>query len=412
MIRRLRRRMVLMSMLSFTVVLVIIVTGINIYCYSSVTRETDALLDILTVNGGAFPDSPDFDEWARFGLHYASRELPHETRFFCVTLTPEGEYDSAYMSHIIEVDEDEAALLAANAWNSGSGRGYAGDYRYVVHKSEDGYIRVIFVNCAKELIQNRMILRISIMILAGAIVVSLILSLLLTRRFIRPAEESYAKQRRFISDAGHEIKTPLTVISADAGMMEAELGENMWLTDIMKQTRRLSSLTKELIYLSGMDEKETERMIDFPVSELLEEQLASFEAMAILGGRSLSRDIQPGLSLRGNQGGTVKLIDILLDNALKYSDEGSAISVSLRLKKDRLTLTVSNACRDIDGEVVSNMFDRFYRSDSARSGENAGFGIGLAVAKEVMRVHHGRINAFIPAPGTVSVEAVFPGGKL
>ena len=220
-----------------------------------------------------------------------------------------------------------------------------------------------------------------------------LLIVILSSRIVRPISETYDKQRRFITDAGHELKTPITIIEAGTEILELDFGENEWVNDIRQQARRLSNLTADLIFLSRMEEPENRTMIDFPLSDVVGETVDSFQALAVTQNKNLIRNIEPMLSLYGDEKGIRQLISILLDNALKYSSEEGAIRMSLKKQNHSIHLVVENAVDEISDETVKNMFERFYRGDPARSSNKKGYGIGLSVAKAVVEVHKGKISA-------------------
>ena len=207
-----------------------------------------------------------------------------------------------------------------------------------------------------------------------------ILVVLLSKRAIEPVAESYEKQKRFITDAGHEIKTPLTIIDADTSILEMEYGENEWLDDIQVQTKRLAGLTNDLIYLSRMEEKQTKTtMIEFPFSEVISEEAQSFQGLAKVKGKNFMVDIEPMLSLKGDEKTIRQLISILLDNAAH--------------KGKNIILSIYNTSQPLTKENIDHLFDRFYRTDESRNSKTGGYGIGLSVAKAVVEAHHGKIVA-------------------
>ena len=190
----------------------------------------------------------------------------------------------------------------------------------------------------------------------------------------------------------HDIKTPITIIDADAELLEMEVGENEWLSDIKKQTSRLASLTSDLIYLSRTEERENMPHIDFPFSDLTEEVILSFYAPAKTKNIVINQTISPAIFYCGEEESIRKLVTILMDNAIKYSPEGEEIIVSLRKQGRSIILKISNKAENLSDESIDHMFDRFYRSDPARS-SSGGFGIGLSVANAIVTSHRGRISA-------------------
>ena len=247
------------------------------------------------------------------------------------------------------------------------------------------------------------------MALTGFAVVSLLFCFF-SGRILRPIAESYEKQKRFITDAGHEIKTPLTIIQANADILEMELGENESLHDIRQQTRRLSELTGDLILLSRMEEAENALpLIEFPVSEAIENAAAPFQTLARQQGKRFLCSIQPMLTLRGDDKSIRRLVLLLLDNALKYTPTDGTIALRFAAQGRSLCLTVTNPTETaLTPSELTRVFDRFYRIDPSRSSDTGGHGIGLSVAKAIVTAHGGRIQADTQTGCDFRVTAIFP----
>lgn len=253
---------------------------------------------------------------------------------------------------------------------------------------------MIFLDCRKFLTTFRSFLFSSIAVSFCGFCAVLILVAVLSKRVIRPFVESQEKQKRFITDAGHELKTPLTIIEADRSILELEYGENEWLSDIQLQTRRLTGLTNDLIYLSRMEEEPIrERFIEFPLSDMLEEIAGSFQNLARTQGKNFEQEIEPMISLLGDEKAIRQIISVLLENALKYSGKGGDISLKAEKRGKNIVIRVFNTAESVETENLSRLFDRFYRSDASRNSETGGYGIGLSIAKAVAQAHKGKISA-------------------
>lgn len=189
----------------------------------------------------------------------------------------------------------------------------------------------------------------------------LVLLLILSGRIIRPVAESYEKQKRFITDAGHELKTPLTIISADTDLAEMECGENEWLEDIRRQAQRLTGLTEDLIYLSRMEEAQPRlQFLEFPISDVVEEMAQSFLAPARSQDKKLEIEVKPMISCNGDEKAVRQLVSILMDNALKYAPPGGHLTLRLERQGRTVVLTVSNTTvYPVDKESLEHLFDRF-----------------------------------------------------
>ena len=230
----------------------------------------------------------------------------------------------------------------------------------------------------------------------------------LSGRMIRPIAESYRKQRRFITDAGHEIKTPITIIDADLEILRMETGDNEWVQDIQTQTARLAALTNDLICLSKMEEEEVQaKRIEFPLSDAVRETAESFQTLAKTRGRTLLIHVEPMLSYVGDEKALCQLVEILIDNALKYSREGDTVHLTLERQGRFIRMAVENGVENMDKDVVDNMFDRFYRADRARASDGGGHGIGLSIAQAVVSAHRGKISAAVNA-GRLTMTVLLP----
>lgn len=452
MIRRLRVKFILISMLSLFLVLFVIMGVVNVMNYRNIVRDADTTLAYLAENRGLFPersdaaqkppmppapgrteaendedsdekwdiDHDDEGEWddfddfmeerreMRIKLSDLSPEVQYESRYFSALLNESGEAVSVDVGRIAAVDESTAAQYAQSVLSKGKTGGFLGDYRYTVAE-ENGGTRVIFLDCGRSLSTFRTFLLASGGISLVGLLLVFVLITLLSGRIIRPISESYEKQKQFITDAGHEIKTPIAIISADAEVLELEAGESEWIDDIRRQTKRLGDLTNDLIFLSRMEESQPQlAMIDFPLSDVVQACVQSFQGPAKAQNKTFTAQVEPMLSYCGDEKGLRQLVNILLDNAVKYSTENGRVFVSLEKAGKGVRLTVENTSEPVTKEQLGHMFDRFYRGDKSRSGEKAGFGIGLAIAKAVTEAHKGKITATTPDGHSVKITVVLP----
>lgn len=425
MIKRLRRKLIAACMVSLALVLTVILGGVNLMGYSRVVADADAVLTVLGDNDGMFPknhaqEAPPEGENAPgeppggkrdlFGPRGMSPETPYESRFFSVLLGEDGQVLQTDTGQIAAVDAEDAAAYARSVARSGSRSGFWGDYRYLLCEDELGS-RVIFLDCGRSLSAVRSTLLTSVVLAAAGLLAVLALLLVLSSRIVRPVAESYEKQKRFITDAGHELKTPMTIISADADLAEMECGENQWLSDIRRQAQRLTGLTNDLIYLSRMEEEQPRLpCIEFPVSDVVEEMGQSFLAVAKSQDKTLDIRVQPMLSWAGDEKAIRQLVSILLDNALKYSPAGGQLALRLEKQGRGLLLSVSNTVdKPMEREALPRLFDRFYRTDQSRNSQTGGYGLGLSIARSIVLAHRGKIRAESPDGRTLSVVVTLPG---
>ena len=419
MIRKLRRKLIAACMASLAAVLLVILGGVNWMSYQKVVDDADAVLAVLSANRGVFPQqgqplgelpAPQGPETDREHRRLFSPETPYESRFFSVQLDGGGQVLQTDTRQIAAVDEEAAASYAETAAASGDRSGFLDDYRFLRTDGDDGTVRIIFLDCGRSLSSFRTTLLASIALALVGLLAVLVLLLVLSSRIVRPVAESYEKQKRFITDASHELKTPMTIISADADLLEMECGENQWLTDIRRQTQRLTGLTNDLIYLSRMEEEQPAlQAIEFPLSDVAEEMVQSFFAPAKNQGKTLEVCIQPMVSCTGDEKAIRQLLSILLDNALKYSPEGGQLTLRVEKQGRGVLLSVSNTtAQPMDRGQLSRLFDRFYRADQSRSSETRGYGLGLSIARSIVLAHKGRIRAESPDGASISVVVTLP----
>ena len=401
MISRLRRKFIIISMLSVTAVLAVLIGSINIFNFRNVTREADNIIDMLVEGGGVFPERlppwPDAPFTDPFGgrRDMISPELRFEARYFTIRISYDGSRIATNTGMIAAVDASEAWELAEKVFEQGKLEGFEGDYRFRIADLGDS-ILIVFYDCGRSLNNARSFLWISIFISLIGLLVVFALIAISSKAVVKPAAEAYEKQKRFITDAGHELKTPLAVINADCDVLEMENAGNEWIADIRKQTERLTGLTGRLIYLAKTEEgsKQKMTMIDFPLSDCISEEVESFKGLARASGKTITSEIADGLSYNGDQRAIEELVSILMDNAVKYSPEGGNMEVSLHKQGSKIIFRVYNDTKEpVPADVIKHMFDRFYRADSSRNSETGGYGIGLSIAKGITVSHGGKINA-------------------
>ena len=337
-----------------------------------------------------------------------SAEIPYESRYFSVLYDANGTIILTDTSKIASVDTETAVNYASEVWNKKSKEGFQDNYRYRMYSS-DGNVRIIFLDCRRQLNNFHNFLLTTFSVSGVGLLSVFILMLGLSARIVKPFSDNYEKQKRFITDAGHELKTPLTIIDADAEILEMDFGENEWLQDIQAQTSRLADLTNALVMLSRMEEGVSrDTKIKFPLSDIVEEVCHTFQAPAKVQQINLNSKIEPLISMNGDEKAIRGLITILLDNAVKYTNENGTISLTLEKKKNRIYLSVFNTTESISKEQISHLFDRFYRTDASRNSQTGGYGLGLSIAAATVESHHGKISAETKDEKSLKITVVFP----
>lgn len=405
MIQKLRTKLVVASMLSLIFVLMILIGAAGALNYRDITTNADNILHILQENDGKFPamtgKSPNREE------REFSPELPYETRYFTVFLKANGTVSTVDTGKIAAIDTKTAISYAQDVISSGNTSGFLKDYRFISY-TVGTETHVIFLDYGREMSSFRKFLYTSISVSLGGLLAVFLLLLFVSKKIVKPFAENYQKQKQFITDAGHELKTPLTIIDADAQVLEMDVGENEWLSDIQTQTKRLAQLTNHMLMLSRMEEQPRVEKIAFPLSDVVQETAETFQTLAKTRNKTLDLQIEPMLSLRGDEKAIRQLLSILLDNAMKYSDENGRIVVSLKKQRNRIQLSVCNTTKSIKKENLPHLFDRFYRTDQSRNSRTGGYGLGLSIAYSIVSAHKGKIWAETADEKSLQITASFP----
>lgn len=402
MVKKLRKKFVITATLSLLAILVVMIAIINFSNIQSNIRDADHLLSILSTNDGHFPTTHPpkgnrFDPQNAFSFealnNTRSAEMPFQSRFFVVWLDEAGNVSSTDLSQVAAISEEDAVEYANLALTSGKEKGMIQSYRYQKATSDTGANFIVFVDMTVSLINIYNLLIRSVLVGLFALAAMFILVFMFSTHAVAPVVESLEKQKRFITDAGHELKTPLAVISANIDVLELESGKNEWTSSIRNQIKRMNSLVKNLLTLSRMDEERMRVVFsDFNLSNTVSEAATSFQALAESKGKSYQIDIEKDIHITGDQKSLEQLTCLLLDNAIKYSSDQGNIRISL-VKNKNISLEVSNSCDSIPEGNLDRLFDRFYRVDTSRSRETGGYGIGLSVARAIATSHGGTIQA-------------------
>lgn len=458
MIRQLRKRFIRITMLSVSVVMLILTLIVNAANFISTNADLEDLLDMICENRGSIPtdrfipdakpdkpaDSVDSSDLEPTGTtppalpdniadsgpansqsDPASQdnnsdiedkindtnpptqpwkfkapmnpETPYSTRFFSLLFDQDGNVIKKDLAHIAAITDDDIAEYISVALKHGEGYGYYSDYKYRVILQENQEYMVVFLDCYQEIHAIRVLALCSFVAMAVCIGLVYILVVIFSKRAIDPVVQSQKQQKQFITDASHELKTPITVIATSLKVLEMEVGQQKWIDKARSQTEKLRELVNSLVTLSRMDEEDSPLKFEhFSISDALQETVDSFTDYAESNGHALKVTITPDLDFYGDEYAIRQLASILLDNAVKYAAAGSDITFSLVKNKKHLLLKTSNTCQNLDEDSLRHLFDRFYRPDQSRSHETGGFGIGLSIARSIAEGHKGTIHACCP----------------
>lgn len=413
MIRQLKKRVILITMGVVIFVLFLLMGSINIANYVQKDKKAEQVLNVLLENEGHFPtegklaaeekrlaenvdrpvEMPPEKTEERKGF---TPETPYEIRFFSVELGENGELIKANTGKIAAISTEDAVEMAADLWEEGKTKGYCGRYKFASKTTKEGELYQ-FLDCTRDLDSVKEFLQNSLLVSLLGLAAVFALVLCLSGKIVHPIVESYEKQKTFITNAGHEIKTPLAVIDSCIDVLELEQGENKWTDGVRTQVERLNTLTQDLVALARMEEAaaKTEKE-EFSFSEMAEDTMEAFELLAQNRKLAFHLIVQPGVTYYGNRRMLQQLCSILADNAVKYADEQGRIQFTLAQKGKKIQLVCENTAEGLTKGNHKEMLERFYRGDASRSSEKPGYGIGLSMAQSIVAAHGGRIEVKSP----------------
>lgn len=409
MIKELRKKFICISMMSIASIVLLITVLMNIIVKINFDKEADRSLSLLANSDGDISKLINFKgSEIDLPLEDSSVEINPEykyiIRYFMVTYT-ENKDPISDLSHI-SIDESTALNLADKAISSQKKSGYLKNFKYLIVK-DDLKTKLFFLDCFESIKIQNVILIISLLIGLVIIIFMFILTYIFSNKAIKPFVDNVYRQKQFITDASHEIKTPLAIISANTDILELTSGKNEWIESIQKQIVNLNNLVKDLITLSRMEEKIMGVDLDnLPLSDIMNNSLSEFSTVAKNNNKVLVPNIQENITIKGNSYDIKMLISILIDNAIKYANDNSEIKVNLSSYKKKAIITISNKCDDMDKSETKKIFSRFYRTDNSRVKETSGHGIGLSIATAIVTRHKGTISADFINDNTICFKVI------
>ena len=400
MIKKLRFKFILVSLFSIFVVLASIIAAINIHNYYKVEQNSNTVLTQIIAQGFDNPVPPGGDPLGPPPpLRAPGEDGPNDgerndrlmsEHYFLIAFNSDNTIYKQDFNHIFSLSDTECTNLAFEVLNKNLTEGKYNQYRFLVQE-KDGYKYVAFVDQYLKLEEAKTFLVSSLIISSiGYVVIG---ALIVGASFFvfKTSEESYKKQKQFITNASHELKTPLTIISTDVELVEMDNGKSEWTESIKDQVERLTKMTNQLVTLSKIDEQDFKNFPkeDFSISELALQCLDTFSPSFAKENLDLKYQVEPNVSYFGNKGAIDELLHVFLENALKYTKDKGSVFALLKKEKSRVVISIKNDVKDASKIDPDQLFDRFYRSpDTGKSGS----GIGLSIAKEIIRIHKGDVK--------------------
>ena len=403
MFKSLRRKFVATAVGSVAVVIAILAIALNFINFNKLEERIDTtLLDASRSQALIKIFAEDGDDLV---ITKNSSSATEYNGFSIAKVDNNGRIIKAYRDDSLIADQDALQSKVIEALGKGKSSGFIGSYRFLKVETDVGNL-ILFLNCQRELDSYESFVKNSVLISIGVIISVLVLIILVSKRVIAPIQETYLKQKQFITGASHELKTPLAIISSNADVLEMMNGDSKWTTNIHNQVDRLTSLVNSLVVFSRMEEKDTVERTNFDLTETLKSRIEDFDELANFQKKYIVTDIDENLNYYGEKDYIIQLMDILLENAIKYAPEDSDISVKLNKNRKHATLKVSNKANVKKGDL-SKVFDRFYRLDESRNSSIKGYGIGLSMAQLIAEKHKETIQAYAPEDGIFKIEVRF-----
>ena len=431
-IKRMRRKIVLVSIVAVFLSLLALIFAINYAHYLQVDANLHGALaeiasdqkpseeggeegrPVAEQDGVQAPDS-EFDAMRHIdhGWRKAAR-TQYGSRFFCVFVAEDGNMFVKSKGGG-EFTDEYACQLAQTALGSGDAEGYLDDYKFLVDES-DAQKRVFFLDCTTDLEALRQLRTVALVVGGCAFAIASLFMVRLSGLIVRPLEESARKQKQFVADAGHELKTPLSVIATNMDILEEDLAdqpeEQEWIDSTNRQVGNMRQLVNDLIVLSKLEEQEEEIVrSEVSLSDVAYECVQTFSQLAVAQGKEIVESIEEDVRVRGDEPAIRQLMQILVDNAVKYATGDGTILVEVAKAGRTATFATRNDwVHDVDSRELSTLFDRFVRGEQSRdrSGGKVGYGLGLSIARTIAEKNDFKLEVIEDDAGRIMFRAVFP----
>ncbi|SHH42010.1 His Kinase A (phospho-acceptor) domain-containing protein [Anaerosphaera aminiphila DSM 21120] len=402
MIKRLKYKFIAIIMGVLSIVFIAIFIALNVFMQVKSSEQTGKLLELIAEEDGVEflhefraenfkdnrPPPNSQDDKNPYDLPPAARAA----RFFYVKTDKSGNIIDSHLDMIDGLLSEDSITYVKSALEKNKSESTIDNFQYLIEDKDYGKIIVFAEKSIESQLLNQLI-DISLYVAAFSSVILLVVSIFLSNWAVEPVKIAFDKQRQFVSDASHELKTPLTIISTNVDVLENEIGQNKRLKDIRGQTYRMNILIKDLLSLAKTDEGKTDvEFKEFNISKSILNTALEFESRAYEEEKQLEIDVEPNIFYNGNENQIKQLASILIDNAIKHSKSNGEIKVSFKKVGSKIHLSVYNTGIGIPESERAKVFERFYRSDNSRSRDTGGYGLGLSIAKSIVDTHKGKIS--------------------
>lgn len=397
MFRRLRLQFIVVATIAVSIMLISVIGILNASKYATSEKRINKILDLLSENNGVLPDEEVVEKILG---RKTNPDIIVQYRYFSAYVDSSNKVITMNTEHIANLSDTDVIfyvkkILSGNNkygnFTTTDGQKFA--YKLNLHEDES---RLIVVLDTTSYIEDRDdLIDTSVFIFFSNLVFFIIIFVIFSGKVMMPFMENYRNQKAFITNAGHELKTPLAIISANNELCEMIGGENEWTKSTKEQIQRLTELINRLVVLARFEEQTSVAAININFSGIVEKSSKSFKSIAIKGGKNFESDIQKDIFISGDEGALYELINILIDNANKYCDEGGTIGV--RLSQHGITfkkakLVIYNTYKEGKNIDYSKFFERFYREDQSHNSSISGYGVGLSIARNIINRHKGKIH--------------------
>ncbi|MDR1134659.1 MAG: HAMP domain-containing histidine kinase [Clostridiales Family XIII bacterium] len=394
MLKRLKVKIVAVVLGTLLVVFAAVLLVLNLSVYqTSDNRAEEFMISVVENDGFSFPQRAR-PGMRRQGGHepFGGPEMMKAGRFFYAKIDNAGEILELNLEMMFEFSKEDAQGFITSAADSGKLKGNIENYSFLKAEKPYGQI-LVFAERSIEINLLSHLTRTSLWAAGAVSLVLACLSAFFAKWMVAPVKTAFDKQREFISDASHELKTPLTIISANVEVLQNEIGENQRLSHIKAQSDRMNGLVHELLSLAKADEERTGLIrSEFDLSSAILNTVLEFESRAFEEGKQYLYSIDEGIRYVGDEKQIKQLAGILIDNAIRYSDAAGQVKASLLKEGGHSRITVFNTGIGVADEEHDKIFERFYRCDESRSRETGGYGIGLSIAGAIVKAHKGKMG--------------------